>query len=100
MGSSFMASSKQLLIRWALSRLTLDQCPPCVEVLQWEVEAAGGMLALALLMAVAAKSSSLVTSVSLLAFTKGGNTFALLTVMECSLMSVIQFLLREALSNL
>lgn len=38
-------------------------------------------------------------SMSLLAFTKGGNTFTLLTVMECCLMSVIQFLLKEALSN-
>lgn len=37
---------------------------------------------------------------SLLACTKSGSTLAVLTVKECCLMSVIQFLLKEALSNL
>lgn len=39
-------------------------------------------------------------SMSLLALSKGGNAFTLLTVIECCLMSVIQFVLKETLSNL
>lgn len=93
---------QQLLIRWALfRRWHLINVPPvwrCCSgrLRQLEDDRRGSSSAYGS----GNKKHLSYQSVSLLAFTKSGDTLAVLTVEECFWMSVIQFILKEALSNL